>query len=347
MKRHIISRPARALLPAALAVCSLFIPVISRLSLRLMMAILMSRLFSLASGAAFRITAGSVVNDARLRGNFITALISAAVGGAISVTVCLLPIPYISCIGMWMAITGALINIAQLCCDRFYAAFDSFSPSLFDIIIAALTIAGLLMSEGVAWLLPGCVLAAVVAGFMLVIGLRSGSGIKPGFAIIKNSPIAILNSVLFQGTIVVLSQFLGVSAIGTTITLAAVALLELCESPFRRNLAESSPVTIAISLCAIGTALCAQYINDLPNNYMCNMLFACMGVLITGVHIDLRRILMLACICVMSIYAAYPGSGGHIITIAVCVVLTALCIPEIISMRRVAHARHLQRRRAR
>lgn len=348
MKRHIISRPARTLLPLALAAYALFMPESSNAALELVTSMLLARLLSLASGAAFRITAGSVVNEARLRGNFTAALIFAIIGGALTVAVCQFEIPYISGISIYAAIAGGLINIAQLCSDRLYAAFDSFSPPLFDIITTALAMAGLLMADGMPWLLPACMLPAAIAGFMLIIGLRSGTGIKPGFSILKNAHIAVFSNVLFQGAAVGLSLYLNDPAQGIAVTLAAVALIDMCESPFRRNLTESSEVTLFTALCAISSAAAALYFAELYKNHMYSLLFACFGVLLTGAHIDLRRILMLVCIAALGVITAvFCGSIGLIVAIAAGVALTALCIPEIISLRRVSRARHLQRRRAR
>lgn len=348
MKRHIISRPARALMPTALAAYSLLYPANAETALHLMTAVLLARLLSLCSGAAFRIAAGSLVNGARLRGNFATALITSFVGGAAAVMLCTLPVPYISDVGLYISVAGALINISQLCCDRLYAAFDSFSPSLYDTIMTALTISGLIMSADAAWILPACVLPAVIAGFMLLFGLRNGISLKPGVATLKYAPLAIANNALFQCVIIGSAYLTSGSAVYAAIAFAAVALLEMCESPFRRNLAESSEITIFISICAAVASLAVCFVPELPKNAANNILFACIGVIITGVHIDLRRILAAACIIALCVYDALPlRIDPLIVTSAMCASLMALCVPELISLHRISRARHLQRRRAR
>jgi len=346
---RIISRPARGLLSLALAVCTVFIPGAGERALRLMAAVLLARLLSLCAGSAFRAAAGSVINSARLRGNFLTALICTIAGGLLTTVLCTITgIHFLSGIGIYTAAAGALINIAQLCCDRLYAAFDNFSPPLYDIIIAALAAAALLISASDAWLLPACVLPAAAAGGILLAGLRSGSAIKPGFATLKYAPLALLSGGIFQCLPVAFAIYFNADVCGIAITLAAVALIDLCESPFRRIRDESSTVTLCIAISAIASALCARFITVLPNNYMSNFIAACLAVLLTGTILDLRHIFIMAAILVLSAVTAHPsGAPGLICMIAASAALIALCIPDAQSMQRIARARRLQRRRTR
>lgn len=341
-----ISRPARGVLPLALTGCILFRPFFTDKALLLMAALLLARICSLCAGAAFRIASGSVVNTARLRGNLLTAFIMALVGGAVSVVLCSVGIPYLSVISLPFALAGALINIAQLCSDRLYAAYDSFSPHVFDIIIAAFAAAGLLISEGSLWALPLTTAVTVIAGIMLLFGLRGGSRVKTGLNVLRSVPFAFLSDGLLPCLIVFFALCTGGAEDCIAITFTAVALLEICASPFLRGESERSPLTVFVALWAVATSLCVLFIPKLPLDYMCCLLFACIGVILTGMRIDLRRVFILTAMIAAGFFTVYPlDMIGFYAMIACCIALIGLIIPDILAIHRTLRANRIKKRR--
>ncbi len=345
--KNLISRPARGLLPLALAACALIIPESGSRAAMLTAALMLARLCSLCAGAAFRITAGEVVNTARLRGNFLTALTLTLIGGAACITLCSVGIPVFSVIDVRYAIAGVLLNISQLCSDRLYAAYDSFSPPLYDVITAALAAAGLLISSGDEWMMPVSVLPAALAGTMLLYGLRSGRRIKPGFGVIKCIPAAIRNNGLFQLSLAVFMLFSAVSSYGMAFIFAAIAIIECCESPFRRNDNEGAALNVAISVFSVAAAVCAFLMNNsIPASMFAILLFACIGALLTGVRISIRQCGLLIGMIVLTAFTLDIGNTLLMYAaIAAAAVIAALCTPDIVALKRVSNARRIQRRR--
>ena len=341
-----ISRPARGVLPIALAGCILFRPDFRDSALLLMAGVLLARLCSLCAGAAFRITSGEVVNTARLRGNLLTAFIMALIGGAVSVVLRAVGVPFLSVIPLQFAISGALINISQLCSDRLYAAYDNFSPHLYDIIIAAFAAAGMLISDGSVWAMPIVNLVASVAGIMLLFGLRGGIKVKPGFGILHSVPFAFLVDGFFQCLPVFFAFCLGGTEECVVIVLLSVAILEICSSPFLRGESERSPLTVFIALFAVATALCTLFMPELLLIYSGCLFYACIIAIITGMRIDLRRILMIAVILAAGFFTIYPiGKLGLIAVIACCAALIGLIIPDLFAIKRTRRARRISKQR--
>lgn len=347
--KNLISRPARGLLPVLAAVCTLLLPSSGSRAVLLIAAVMLARLCSLCAGAAFRIAAGEVVNTARLRGNFLTSMAVTFIGSALSVVLCSLDIPVLSDIGVWFALAGALINCAQLCSDRLYASYDNFSPPLFDGITAVLAAVGLLICAGDEWLMPVTVMPAAVAGAMLLYGLRSGRKVKPGFGVIKCIPAAVRNNALIQASLAGFLLFSSASTAGIAFTLAAMAMAECCESPFRRNDVEAAPLNVFISLFAIAVSLCAYLLSGIMNAAMFGViLFACMGILLTGTQLSLRTCLLLTGIMLLAAFTLDIGSPVMLcLAAAAAILLAILCTPDMVTIRRTARARRLQRRRRR
>ena len=339
--RQIISRPGRAALPLALGIYSLLVVGGAERALELMTALMLARGLSLCAGGALRAAAGAVVRASRLRGNLLTAAVMAVIGGAFAVALCSLPIPVLGNIGMWTAIAGALINISQVFADRMYSSEDFRSAAVYDVIIAALTTVALLISDTDAWLmavLPGC---GAAAGLMLLGGLKNGNSLQPGMKVLKYAPLAMLRGWLFPAVLTAAAMFFAELETDIAAAFVGITILEWCEPVFRRSDEESHASSVALS--AIATAwvvMCAaMYISevDMPEWYSRAPIikaafayvvpFACFGAMLTGLHMNLRRILM------------------AIVTLTGIPLSLLLTIPDMIALNRIARAKRIQRKR--
>lgn len=298
MKKRLISRPARAFFPALTAVYAALFPANAGAALELWAAVLLARACSLCAGAALRRASGAVINDARLRGNFLTAFLLMLAGGAGAVLLSMNFLP----IAFWTACAGALINGAQLCCDRLYASPDAFSPGLYDALIALMAVSGLMMSGSGGLLLPLLCLPAALAGCMLLFGMRRGMKLRPGFRVLACAPAAILKNWLFPAAITAGAIFAEADPMLTAAALIGCAVLEWLEPNFRRAEGESSAATIAACLTAIVAlgpaaafppavhgALSPDSAAIYTNLTLCALLAAAFGALAVGVAITLRR----------------------------------------------------------
>lgn len=346
--KNIISRPFRAALPLGLACCAAFMPGAAGRAAELMAALVLARLCSLCAGTAFRIAAGSVVNSARLRGNFLTSLVVTCAGSLAAVALSMAELPFLPGIGLFYALAGAFINIAQLCSDRLYAAYDSFSPPLFDLIIAFLAAAGLLISAVDVWLMPAVMLPAVIAGIMLLVGLRSGRRIKPGFGIFRCIPSALLTGFAFQAILTAYMAYASVSPHAAAAILVAISIVEWCGSPFRRNDTEGAALTVSAVLISSAAALCSLLLPAVPGSYASLTAFAFSGVLFTGLQLTPRRMVFIAGTIFLAELCLQPASTIMLILCAViCAVMIICLFPDVLSIKRHLRARRLRRRRAR
>lgn len=351
---RMLSRPSRAALPAALALCAALMPGTARKAIQLAAAVLLARCCSLCPGGALRAAAGKVINASRLRGNFLTAIIAAIIGGAVSVALCAGNMAYLKDIGVSTALAGGLINLAQLFCDRLWCSGDRSSPVMYDIITAALAAVGLMISQRDIWLAPVLATLPALAGLLLVAGLRRGISVRPGFQTLACAPGALTRGLAVQALITGGAIYMEPDAASAACALMALGLAECCETPFRRSPDESHAVTaVCALLCAVLTAVCA--FTSIRAEAAAALALGGIGVLITGAHPGLRRagicVLMPLCAgCALEYRSGYiglyPASWALITSIALCAACLALACPDITAIRRVLRARHVQRRRS-
>lgn len=352
MKR-MLSRPSRAALPLTLAACALLMPGTAHRALDLAAAVLLARGCSLCAGGALRAAAGTVINASRLRGNFLTAIIMAILGGAASVALCTCGAADFRDIGAYAALAGALINLAQLFSDRLWASGDRISPPMYDGITAALATAGLLISGRDGWLMPLLTGLPALAGAMLMFGLRRGVSVKPGFRTLAYTPGAMLRGWLFPALIAGGAMYLCRDAAGIGGALAALGLMEWCETPFRRTSDESGAVTAVCALMCTAWTACSAFKLMCPEA-VAALALGSIGVLITGAQLGFRRaglcLLMLLCAtCALEYQVGYTGLETGNLAIcaasALCVGCLALTIPDFAILKRTFRARRIQKRR--
>ena len=339
--RRMISRPARAALPLGLGIYSLLMPGGAERALALITALMLARGLSLGAGGALRAAAGSVVRASRLRGNLLTAVIMAAVGGIITIILCMLPIPVLGAIGIWTAAAGALVNLAQVFADRMYSSEDFRSAAVYDIIIAVLVLVGLLISETDPWLmavLPGC---GMLAGLLLLSGLKNGNSLQPGMKVLKFAPLALLRGWLFPALITAAAIALTDIETDIAAAFAGIAILEWCEPVFRRSDEESRACSVGLSVIALiwfimGISGAYAELNMpewhsrakiFSHFFMCAVPAGCFGAMITGLSFSIRRIIMAVLMLAASPLCVLAG------------------IPDIAALRRVAMAKKLRRKR--
>ncbi len=255
--RRSIGRPARALLPLALG--ALVIAGDGARAAALALSILAARLFSLGAEAAFQAASGKVVSEARLRGNFLTALILALFGGAVSAW--FLPglgarsidLPDVS---LWMALSGAMVMLTELVSGRLYALTDKMSAPLCDALVAVLVAAGLVASRGNDRILFFFTLSAL--GACLIAGFGIGGVARPrlGLRVLAEVPRALARSWV-PSTILVGFLILGRTGPLGAFSAAAWALFSWAYAPARRTEEESGPVSILTTLVAAAAVLVA------------------------------------------------------------------------------------------
>ena len=165
--RRMIGRPARALLPLALGACALAGD--AERAAALAVAIVTARLCSLCAGAAFYAASGGIVSEARLRGNYLLALLLGALGAAGAVFACgRLGIPGV---GFYLSLAGAAIMLSELLSERLYALTDKLSGPLCDTIVAALAGVGVVASRGEDRILFYYALGALGACLVACLGI--------------------------------------------------------------------------------------------------------------------------------------------------------------------------------
>ena len=344
--KHMLSRPARLALPAALAAAALSGEA-GRVPL-LMAAIILSRICSLCAGAALRSAAASVINAARMRGNLLTAAIMAVIGGGIAVILCMVGIPHLSAVGVHLALAGALVNISQTLCDRLSASPDRFSPPLYDIVIALLTGVGLMLSGSDPWLMPVICALPAAAGGLLLLGLKNSGSLRPGFKVLTCIPGALLKNGLFPALLAAGALVSGRDMLLWG-ALAGWALLDMAEPPFRREAGENAAASILLTVAAAACAICAVFLHEILRPAFAAALLGCFGALVTGLRISLRRMIswsMLAAAAACIAAAFIYGNDVHkYLCAAAAAVSIGLIIPETADLRRVLRARRIQKRR--
>lgn len=350
---RMLSRPSRAALPVALAACALLMPGTAQRALYLAAAVLLARGCSLCAGGALRAAAGTVINASRLRGNFLTAIITAVLGGAASVALCVGGAAYLRDIGGGAALAGALINLAQLFCDRLWASGDRVSPPMYDAVTAALTTVGLLISGRDCWLLPTLAGLPALVGGILVFGLRRGVSVKPGFQTLACAPGALLRGWAFPALLIGGAAYLHWDDTAVAGALMALGLLECCETPFRRSADESGGVTVVCALICAAWTVCSAFALACTET-VAALALGSLGVLLTGAQLGLRRggmcmLMLLSAACALEYQVGYTGLGLENWTLyaacALCAVCLALTVPDIAALRRAALARRIQKRR--
>ena len=341
--RRMISRPARAVLPLAMAICAVLVPGAAQRALDFFAALMLARGLSLAAGGALRAAAGAVVRASRMRGNLLTAAVTAILGGAAAMIICMFDIPYMGRRGLWVGFAGAAVNMSQVIADRMYASDDRNSAAAYDMVIAALTTVGLMVSGTDEWLMALLTLSTTAAGLLLLSGLKNGTTLQLGFQVLKFSPLALFRGWLFPafltaGSVIVAELETDISAM-----FIAIAILEFCEPVYRRSDDESHACSVwlpAIELVAAAVCAALWYSEAcLPEWYSRAPIFslylaeviplACIGAMLTGVHLNARRIFAV-------ILMTIP---------ALALVSILLAIPDMKALRRMARARRIQRSR--
>ena len=340
---RMISRPARAALPLAMAVCALLVPGAAQRALDFFAALMLARGLSLASGGALRAAAGAVVRASRMRGNLLTAAVMAILGGAAAMIICMFDIPCLGRLGLWTGLAGAAVNMSQIISDRMYASDDRNSAAAYDIVIAALTTVGLMVSATDEWLMGVLTLSTTAAGLLLLSGLKSGTSMHPGFRVLKFSPLALFRGWIFPAFLTAGGVIAGELETDISAIFFAIAILEFCEPVYRRSEEESHACSLWLPVIEfIALLVCAAvwyFEASLPEWYSCAPIFsiylvetvpiACIGAMLTGVHLNLRRTFA---VILMTVPA------GSLISIL-------LAIPDISALRRTARARRIQRSR--
>lgn len=252
--KHRISRPSRALLPLAMAACALAgnAPRVAALAFCLML----SRGLALNGAGALRAAAGSIVNGARLRGNFLLALALHLLGGAATVILCGCPgVGALAQGELWLPLAGALLSLATLFSDRL-SLLDNVSGPIFDVLLALFTATGLLISRMDGFLLPACVGVIALAGGAVCLGLSLPLRCRPGFKLLKKIPLTLVRSWLIPFVLTFLMVFTG-NAVQIALICGAWAVFECFDSPLRRIREEcmSSDLILGSLYCTACLAL--------------------------------------------------------------------------------------------
>ncbi len=350
--RRSIGRPARALLPLALG--ALVLTGDGARAAALALSILAARLFSLGAEAAFQAATGKLVNEARLRGNFLTALLLALAGGAVSVWVLLrlngakLDLPEI---GGWMALSGAAIMLAELFSARLYALTDKLSAPLCDALVALLTAAGLVTSRGDDRILFFSVLAALMACLVAVLGIGGVAHPRPGARVLAEIPRALVRSWVPAAVMVAFLAFVPAGPVGA-LSAAGWGLFSWAYAPARRTGDESGPVVVLTTLFAaasVGAAFLlpgAWAFSFLPVLAAC--LLTAFGTAELGARAELGLLAytFAAAAAGWRLLAGFPESLLRILPFAAALaalIAAALVVPDILSGLRLARARRRRR----
>lgn len=365
--RQIISRPARALLPVSLALCAALLPGGTERALMFMAALLTARGLSLCAGGALRAAAGAVVRASRLRGNLITAAAMAAFGGIAAIALCLTDIPYFRDIGIFTAVSGAFVNMSQVFADRMYASEDRPSAIVYDIITAALAAVGLIISAADKWLMPVLTGAGMLAGILLLAGLKNSSSVQKGFRVFRYAPAALLRGWVAPAVIAAWALVSAESETDIAALLLGIAILEWCEPVFRRSRDESAACSVALGgIPAIWLIFCtaaALFEGNMPEWYSrapiittvlveaipaaCALAMA-FGVAADVLHISVAVMQVLSLAALESgMFGLEPGMIGMYIALGLCVAAVLLTIPDMAALRRAARARRIQKKRRR
>lgn len=365
--RQMISRPARALLPVSLALCAVLLPGGAERALMLTAALLAARGLSLCAGGALRAAAGAVVRASRLRGNLLTAAVMAAFGGLAAIVISLTDIPYFKDIGVFTAISGAFVNMSQVFADRMYASEDRPSAAVYDIVIAALASVGLIISAADKWLMPVLTGAGMLAGILLLAGLKNSSTVQKGFRVLKYAPAALLRGWVAPAIIAAWALVSVRFETDIAALLLGIAILEWCEPVFRRSRDESAACSVALSsISAIWLIFCtaaALFEGNMPEWYSRAPLIridfieaipaCCSLAMIFGAAADIRHITVAALpalsliVLESGIFGIALGMIGLYISLGLCIAAVLLTLPDMAALRRAARARRIQKKRRR
>ncbi|MGI6239890.1 MAG: hypothetical protein ACOYI5_09740 [Christensenellales bacterium] len=343
--RRMIGRPARALLPLALGGCAFALGADRVAGFAL--AILAAQLFSLCAGAALYAASGAVVSEARLRGNFILA---AALGfiGAIAATAFFyyipLPIRHLGAVDPFTARAGGCVMLAALFADRLYTMPDRLSAPMCDAITATLVAAGLVASRGDSRILFFFSLAAMLACAVAAIGIGGAARARPGFAMFREIPRAMLRTWLAPALLMLLFALTGEVA-----CFAGWAILAWADAPARRNREESGAVVMLTTACAALAAAAAALFPDHALRALLPMLFACGAAALAYATLDARAQLALLVYCAASVTAHNGGSFvdqlAPYLAPALALIALLLLIPDAASALRLYRARRKARKR--
>lgn len=350
--RRSIGRPARALLPLALG--ALVLTGDGARAAALALSILAARLFSLGAEAAFQAATGKLVSEARLRGNFLTALLLALAGGAVSVWVLLrlnALVPDLPEIGLWMALSGATIMLAELFSARLYALTDRLSAPLCDALVSLFAAAGLVASRGDDRILFFFMLAALIACLVAVLGIGGVARPRPGARVLAEIPRALARSWVPAAVLVAFLAFVPAGPVGA-LSAAGWGLFSWAYAPARRTEDESGPVVVLTTLFAAASVCVALLLPGAWAFSFLPVLAACLLTAFGAAELGARaEFALLAYTCAAAAagwprFAGVPdGLSGILPFVAAGAALIAVLLvaPDILSGLRLARARRRRR----
>ena len=284
IKRRRLARPADAFLPLALLLAALFghgIPAVY-----LFGCMWGARLLALSTAGSLRAAFAMQPSMRDVQGSVKCALLTQPMGALlIAVLLRCLSTEWLQPKGIFLIAAGLLLNWEHVFHEYLYSAGDGSSALLSRLITAALTFAGLFLSETLPAALPIAAGASMLASCS--IALVTGGGLKGRLNAgpLRAAPPFILQDLLypaaFAGWMIALPKCLpeyhrpfdGLSlAPWDAAFFAGLALYSLCRTAFRRSPGESRPLNRAlaiVSVIAVLLGICALLIvrgtADLPS----------------------------------------------------------------------------------
>ena len=282
-------------------------------------------------------------------------------GGLAAIVLSITDIPYFEDIGVFTAISGACVNMAQVFADRMYASEDRPSAVMYDVIIAALTAVGLIISAQDKWLFPVLTGAGLIAGILLLAGLKNGSTIQKGFGIMRYTPAALMRGWLAPAMVAIWALVSMNAKTDIAAAFLGIAILEWCEPVYRRAQDESAACSVALSaLSVIWLIFCLAvtlFEQNMPEWYsrapfitvdFVEVVPVCCALAMAfGVDISFRRIAVsvILVICIVPLETELSMPTGMLVSFGLCVAALLLTLPDMADLRRIAKARRIQKRR--
>lgn len=268
MNRRLLVRPADAFLPLALLLAALFGHGMT--AVYLFACLWGARILALSTAGSLRMAFALQPSMRDVQGSVKCALLAQPSGAALlALLLRCLSAEWLRPEGLAFLGAGLLLNLEHAFYEYLYSAGDGGSALLARLITAALTFAGLVLSETIpaaltiaaaASMLAVCAVALVVGG-----ALKGKLNAQP----LRSAPACILQDLLypaaFAGLMLALPRFLpafhrpfdGLSlAPWDASFFAGLAVYSLCRSTFRRSKSEARQMNIALPIVsAVGVLI--------------------------------------------------------------------------------------------
>ena len=315
IRRHLV-RPADALLPLAFAAAALLGH--NATAVRLFVCLWGARLLGLSTAGSLPMAFARQPSMRDVQGSVKCALLMQFVGTALAAGLLRLLGPgWFEPAGLSLIGAGLLLNLEQVFYEYLYAAGDGSSAGVARLITAALTFAGLCLSDT----LPAAPAIAASAALLAssAVALVIGGGLKGRLSPtpLACAPSGLLRDALYHAAFAALALLLpryapGIAAVPTWETslpwdasfFIGLAAYSLCRSPFRRAKSEAGPMNVAL-LVTLAVTL-AITVPVLLRPGLLNGLPGVNGYRLTDLPV-LGAALILACLCGFALY----GNAGR------------------------------------